>query len=117
MYYLSSFFGGGQETQEKNQLTKEQKDFVKFLKNSNGVFKVLEQHDIEDILCLMVPDIECSKIIKKKDGNGQDKKCEFLNCVLTFKAQTILEKDPEDGEDIQLEIPMICAENTLYEAD
>ena len=78
---------------------------------------MLNQHEIEDILCIIIQDIECSKIVKRKDGKGQEKKCEFLNCTLNFKAQTILEKDPEDGEDIELEIPMIVAENTQYEAE
>ena len=124
MNMINSFFFGSQAAEESNaaagqrrQLSEEQATFVKHLKTCDGVFKILSEHDIEDILCTMVEDIEFSQVTKRKDKSGQDKRCLMLNSRLSFRVQDVVENDPKRGDDITLTIPCICIENGEYDAD
>lgn len=118
MYYLASFFTGSTEEQKTGEktLSEEQKKFIQHLKSCQGVFQIMKESEIENILCLEVGDVEFSKVVKKKDGASQDKKCEFLSSKVTFRVQDIVDTD-SNGEDVGIAIPCICVENESYEAD
>ena len=87
MNYISSFFVSGEGQPEKRkELTKEQQEFIDQLKSSEGVFKILDEHEIQDILCIDIPEIEFSEIVKKKNQTGQEKKVIFFNSHLSFRT-------------------------------
>ena len=116
MNYLTSFLSSFQgASEEKKQLTPEQEDFINHLKSSNGVFKFLTEQRIEEILSIQTEKVEFGKVIKV--ANHQDKKCEFLDSRVTFRVQDVVEKNLEDGEDIEITIPCLCIENMAYEED
>jgi len=128
MNMINSFFFGSQadstaskesstEAAQRRQLSGEQESFIKHLKTCDGVFKILSEHDIEDILCTMVEDIEFSQMVKRKDKSGQDKRCLMLNSKLSFRVQDVVENDAKRGDDITLTIPCICIENAEYDPD
>lgn len=73
----------------------------------------MRDNQIEELLCEMLENVEFSQIIKVKDH--QDKKCEFLESKVSFRVQDIVEKDPTDGEDIEITIPCLSIENISYE--
>ena len=115
MNYLSSFFSSGQQSSSGRQLNEEQQNFIKHLKSSDGTFKIWQEADIEDMLCVQVTELEFSQIVKCKDG--QTKKCIMINSSVSFRVQDIVEKDPTNGEDITLTIPCIAIENSEYDED
>lgn len=114
MNYITSFFTGGSTTQEK-KLTEEQESFVRHLKSSNGVFNLLSEDRIQEIMLAQLDRVEFCKIIKV--AGKQDKKCEFLESRVTFRVQDLTEKNPVDGEDIEMVIPCLCVQNLAYEED
>lgn len=119
MQYLTSFFTGPAEEEKsgsKPSLNEEQLQFIQHLKTCQGVFKIMQESEIEDVLCMELGEIEFSKVIKKKDGASQDKKCEFLSSKATFRVQDIVDTDA-NGEDVSMAIPCICVENESYDAD
>ena len=88
MNNISSFFAksGEEEAGKERQLTQEQMDFVNHLKSCDGVFQILSDHEIEDILCIDVTEIEFSEIVKRKNQDGQEKKVIFMNSHLSFRV-------------------------------
>jgi len=77
MNYIASFFTSNQESQAR-ELTQEQKDFIGKIQSNKGIFKHLDGHFIEDILCYQVRELTMSKLTAKKGAQkGQEKKCEF----------------------------------------
>ena len=115
MNYISSFFTAAPDEPKKRQLSQEQLDFIKQLKSSNGVFNVLTEDDIEQILCLELNDLEFSIVARGKAH--LEKRCEFLEASAVFQVKDIVESDPANGEDIQLSIPCIQIENKAFEED
>ena len=95
MNYLASFFSGSQpeeNSESGRKLNKEQVDFIKLLKSSDGTFNILQEADIEDMLCVQVTELEFSQVVKSKDA--QMKKCLMINSSVSFRVQEIVEKDP-----------------------
>ena len=65
------------------------------------------------MLCVQVTELEFSQVVKSKDA--QMKKCLMINSSVSFRVQEIVEKDPQNGEDIPLTIPCIAIENSEYD--
>ena len=96
---------------QRRHLTEEQASFIEHLNQCDGVFKILSDHDVEDILCTMIENIEFSQILKRKDKTGQEKQCLMLNSRISFRAQDVTEKGT------MATIPCICIENIEYDED
>jgi len=64
MNYISSFFGGSAPSDEDQK----KKEFLAHLKSCEGIFKIIAEEEVEDILCQEIQEVEFSKLVKTKDG-------------------------------------------------
>lgn len=115
MSFFSNFFSGAPEPKKK-VLSQEQLEFIKDLKERNGVFKLFSQDRIEEVLCCTVENVQFGKVIKTPN-NQQEFKCEFLDARLSFRVFEMVETNPENGEDVEVTIPCVAIENAAYEED
>ena len=98
MEYLSSFFKGSDSKMGKN-------------KNCDGIFKIMGEEEVQEILCMNVGNLEFSKIVPKKSKDGQTKECWFLNSKLQVVIQEV-----HDGA-TKLAIPCLHIENLDYDSN
>lgn len=73
------------------------------------MFKTLSQHEIEDILCIDVEDIEFSEVVKKRNQSGQEKKTLMMSSHLSFRVQEV-----DEGERT-FSVPTLYIENAEYD--